>query len=59
VYAKNLGDSEITKQFIEEVHKYNSYWREYSNIKDLMNLVKDDVDSELFNIFVFNKGLLK
>lgn len=59
VYANNLGDSEITKQFIEEVHKYNSYWREYSNIKDLMNLVKDDVDSELFNIFVFNKGLLK
>ena len=59
VYANNLGDSDITKQFIEEVRKNNSYWRDYSNIKDLMNLVKDDVDSELFNIFVLNKGLLK
>lgn len=59
VYANNLGDSDITKQFIEEVRKNNSYWRDYSDIKDLMNLVKDDVDSELFNIFVLNKGLLK
>ncbi len=56
VYANNLSDSELTKQFIDEVHKNNSYWRDYRDIKDLMNLVKDDVDSELFNIFVLNQG---
>lgn len=56
VYANNLSNSDsVTKQFIDEVRKNNSYWREYDNITHLMSLVKDDVDSELFNIFVFNK----
>ena len=55
VYAHNLSDSETTRQFIEEVRKNNSYWREYDGIKQLMSLVKEDIDSELFNIFIFNK----
>lgn len=56
VYANNLSDSDITKLFIEEVRKNNSYWRDYDSIKQLMSLVKEDVDSELFNIFIFKKG---
>ena len=56
VYSNNLSDGEITKQFIDEVRKNNSYWREYDDIQLLMNLVKDDIDSELFNIFIFKKA---
>lgn len=56
VYAHNLSDSDTTKQFIDEVRKNNSYWREYDDIQLLMNLIKDDIDSELFNIFIFKRS---
>ena len=57
VYANSLNQEETTLQFIEEVRKHNSYWREYTNIPQLMNLVKEDIDGELFNIFILKNGL--
>lgn len=57
VYANQLNQEGITLQFIEEVRKNQSYWREYQNIKQLMSLIKEDIDGELFNIFVLNNRL--
>lgn len=57
VYANQLKQEGITLQFIEEVRKNQSYWREYQDINQLMSLIKEDIDGELFNIFVLNKGL--
>ena len=45
--------------FIKEVKKNNSYWREYYDLQQLMNLIKEDIDSELFNIFIFKNGFKK
>lgn len=57
VYANNLSDGETTKLFIEEVRKNNAYWREYNDLQQLMGQIKDDIDSELFNIFIFKNGM--
>jgi hypothetical protein len=59
VYANNLSDSKTTQEFIEEVKKNNSYWREYFDLQQLMSLIKEDIDSELFNIFIFKNGFKK
>ena len=58
VYAHNVGSNsnEVTRRFMDEVRKNQSYWRKYDNIEHLMALIKDDVDSELFNIFIFKNG---
>lgn len=54
VYANNLNNDSTTLTFIEEVRRNRSYWREYSNISELMSKIKEDIDAELFNIFVIN-----
>lgn len=54
VYANNLNNEPITQTFIEEVKRNRSYWREYHDINKLMSLIKEDIDAELFNIFVIN-----
>ena len=59
VYAHNVTSSsnQATQRFIEEVRKNKSYWRKYDDIEQLMSLIKDDIDSELFNIFILKNGL--
>ena len=57
VYANQLNQDVITLQFIEAVRKNQSYWREYQSINQLMSLIKEDIDGELFNIFVLNNRL--
>ena len=54
IYANNLNSTdEYTQAFIEEARKDKCYWREYSDISTLMYKVNEDIDSELFDIFVF------